>query len=205
MIYLWRIFLILSCFFSIKPGFASPLQTSTEEIMVAGVKAIHKHNILICDLRQPGLFSIVADTSKCATPEFSQFDFWIGDWALSWNDTLHGINKITKTLDGCVIHENFSDPNSKFFGQSFSVYDPLKNQWQQTWVDNHGYYMTFTGGMINQEMILSRSILTKDGKELHQRMVFYNISKDALDWSWQSSTDGGQNWKQNWLIHYQRK
>ena len=63
--------------------------------------------------------------------------------------------------------------------------------------------MVFTGGMENEKMILSRKI-TRHEKEIVQRMVFYNISKDEFDWNWESSEDNGENWKLNWKIHYSR-
>jgi hypothetical protein len=41
--------------------------------------------------------------------------------------------------------------------------------------------------------------------KLISRMVYYNIKSNSFDWSWEASTDGGKLWKQNWLIHYERK
>ena len=64
--------------------------------------------------------------------------------------------------------------------------------------------MVFTGGMENNKMILSRKIRRND-KELIQRMVFYNISKDEFDWNWESSEDSGKTWKLNWKLIYSRK
>jgi hypothetical protein len=37
------------------------------------------------------------------------------------------------------------------------------------------------------------------------RMVYHNIQKDAFDWDWEASSDGGKTWKNNWHIHYDRK
>jgi hypothetical protein len=86
-------------------------------------------------------------------------------------------------------------------GKSFSVYNPAEKIWQQTWVDDQGGYLVFTGGMESNKMILSRKI-SRDDKELIQRMVFYNISKDDFYWNWESSEDSGVTWKLNWKIHY---
>lgn len=63
--------------------------------------------------------------------------------------------------------------------------------------------MVFTGGMSEDKMILSRKITSQE-KELIQRMVFYNISKNELVWNWESSDDNGETWKLNWKIHYTR-
>ena len=146
----------------------------------------------------------------CSAPEASQFDFWVGEWVATWNDTSHGTNSISKIMSGCTIHENFSDPGLGYLGQSWSVYNSNYKQWQQTWVDNQGGYIALTGGKAGDSMILitaERAVparISPTGK-LINRMVFYNIKKDSFHWSWQASTDGGASWKTNWLIHYKRK
>ena len=43
----------------------------------------------------------------CSTPEFHQFDFWLGQWNLAWPDSGKGTNTVTTALDDCVIEENF--------------------------------------------------------------------------------------------------
>jgi len=63
------------------------------------------------------------------------FDFWIGEWDLTWTNAEgkidKGTNHITKILDGKVIQENFSDAAGKFKGTSISVYDRRKKTWHQ--------------------------------------------------------------------------
>ena len=146
----------------------------------------------------------------CSAPEASQFDFWIGEWDASWGDTLKGHNKIEKLYGNCTVHENFTDPKLNFLGQSWSVYNANYKIWQQTWVDNNGGYIHLTGGMKGDSMILAtdeRNVPVSNSAtgKLKNRMVYYNIKKDAFDWSWEASTDGGKTWKSNWLIHYKRK
>ncbi len=144
----------------------------------------------------------------CSSSEAHQFDFWIGEWKVEWQNTdstkAEGTNVVTSILGSCVIEENFSGkPGVDFMGKSFSVYNPAEKIWQQTWVDDQGGYMVFTGGMESNKMILSRKI-SRDDKELIQRMVFYNISKDDFYWNWDSSEDNGVTWKLNWKLHYTR-
>lgn len=142
----------------------------------------------------------------CSTPEASQFDFWIGDWELTWNDTSHGTNRVLKIMGGCTVNENFYDPSIKYSGSSWSVYSTRKKIWQQTWIDNTGGYISLTGKYENNEMTLTTgSQKLPDGKEIISRMVFFNISPQKFDWRWESTTDNGINWKTNWLIHYKRK
>jgi hypothetical protein len=146
--------------------------------------------------------------SKCDCDECHQFDFWIGEWKVQWDNSDgtpgEGQNIVNSILNGCVIEENFNgNPGVDFKGKSFSVYNNTQKIWQQTWVDDQGSYMVFTGGMEDDQMILSRKI-TRNKKELIQRMVFYNISKDEFDWNWESSKDDSKTWQLNWKLHYTR-
>jgi len=159
------------------------------------------------------LFSTVAFTqdenqpnSNCECEGCHQFDFWIGKWKAEWEDKEGNLNEgsniVNSILDGCVIEENFdANPSMDFRGKSFSVYN--HNTWEQTWVDNQGFYMLFSGGMKDNKMILSRKVETKDGP-LIQRMVFNNIKEDSFNWDWESSTDNSKSWKLNWKIKYTR-
>lgn len=35
-------------------------------------------------------------------------------------------------------------------------------------------------------------------------MVWYNISKNEIDWNWERSDDEGKTWAVKWKIHYTR-
>jgi hypothetical protein len=147
-----------------------------------------------------------SNQKPCTAAESSQFDFWVGDWDLTWNDTSHGSNKIYKIFDGCTVQENFYDPAKNYKGQSWSVYNPNSKMWQQTWVDNQGSYIALTGNYENGEMKLTtQPRKLQNGKEMISRMVYYNIKPNNFDWRWEASTDNGDTWKTNWLIHYKRK
>jgi hypothetical protein len=141
----------------------------------------------------------------CTAPEAKQFDFWIGQWDLTWADSLHGTNDVERVWGSCAVQENFRDPKTNFLGKSWSVYSVPRKQWQQTWIDNQGGYIALTGGMQGDSMVLTTpERLTPKGK-MASRMVYYNITASSFDWSWEASTDGGATWKPGWRIHYQRR
>lgn len=151
-----------------------------------------------------------AQTAKpCTAPEAAQFDFWVGDWNLTWSDTLHGTNHVEKLYGNCTVHENFEDPQLKYLGQSWSVYNTNYKLWQQTWVDNQGGYIALTGGRKGDSIVLSTAertvpVQVSPTGKLINRMVYYNIKTASFDWRWEGSTDGGVTWKPNWQIHYER-
>lgn len=132
----------------------------------------------------------------------SQFDFWLGEWNCTWTDDGKGTNRIERILDDKVIQENFEGDG--LHGISHSVWDPERELWCQTWVDNNGTYLDFTGSFRDGQMVLSRDAFAK-GQSFKQRMVWYNITEDEFDWNWERSDDGSKTWRVLWQIKYQRK
>ncbi|NAY92169.1 DUF1579 domain-containing protein [Muricauda sp. JGD-17] len=140
-------------------------------------------------------------------------DFWVGTWEVSWDESEgkkgKGINRIEKILDDKVVQEHFEIHEGKgkgFKGTSISVYQAAVNQWKQSWADSQGSFFCLTGKLTGEKKIFQTDIKeTADGKKNTQRMVFYNITRDALTWDWESSTDGGEAWTLNWRIDYKRK
>ena len=132
-------------------------------------------------------------------------DFWIGEWDLTWNDTVHGTNSIRLEMDGKVIAEHFDDPTNKYRGGSWSVYNAKTGIWNQTWVDTQGDYIALTGGPVEDRFELSTGPREVKGVMTTHRMVFSNILKDSFDWDWQQTTDEGKTWSSQWKIRYQRR
>jgi hypothetical protein len=165
--------------------------------------------VLAVALGGPGLHgqqaSSSSNSSLCAQAERRQFDFWIGEWDLRWEKDGRGTNIIRTTLDGCVITEEFDGaPSIPLRGSSVSTFSRQLGKWQQTWVDNQAGYLDFVGEFKDGRMVLQRKAML-EGKEIVQRMVWYNITKDKLDWNWERSEDAGKSWKVLWKIAYIRK
>lgn len=145
-----------------------------------------------------------ATSPPCSQPEASQFDFWLGEWELEWGEDGRGRNVISRALDDCVIVEDFDGtPAIGLRGRSVSVFDARSGQWRQTWVDNQGGYLDFSGAFSNSKMVLMRTAML-DGQQFLQRMVWYDISDDRLRWNWERSDDGGVSWEVLWEIRYTR-
>lgn len=132
----------------------------------------------------------------------TQFDFWLGAWDCTWGEDGKGSNRVLRIMDDKVIQENFSAPD--LLGMSVSVYDPERKVWCQTWVDNNGTYLDFTGCFEDSRMTLVRDAIVR-GEACKQRMVWYNIEPGQFDWNWERSDDGGQTWRVLWKIKYSRK
>ena len=137
------------------------------------------------------------------------FDFWIGDWELTWDkpdsSKGHGTNRIVKILDTKVIQENFEDPETGAKGMSLSLYSSQTKQWHQAWVDNQGGYYDFIGAINDGQPIFKTKVIIQGDKKIIQRMVFKDITKNKFTWDWEITEDNGKNWKLQWRIYYTRK
>jgi len=146
--------------------------------------------------------------------EASQFDFWIGDWDVSWGDGLRGTNRVRKVLGDRVIQEDFDgERDAQLRGLSVSVYGVAVGRWRQTWVDDSGMYLDFSGGWEatssdptepgpRMVLIHRREV---EGKPVLLRMVWNEIGPDSLVWRWQRSDDDGVTWATNWRLDYRRR
>jgi len=144
----------------------------------------------------------------CDTPDHRAFDFWIGDWDVHvrarqsatgpWGESV-GKQHVEAVLDGCAISESFTadGPGTPWAGRSYSAWHAPAKKWRQTWVDDQGSYLAFTGGVENGSMTLYGEPRTsKDpktaGKTIQMRMVFSKVTPTSLHWEWQQTLD---NWK----------
>jgi hypothetical protein len=163
--------------------------------------------LLLALLAAPAAIAQTLPSYGCDSPESKQLDFWVGDWELTYvsnGTTGKSRNRITKTLDGCAVMEEFSGaPGTKLDGRSYSTFDRLTRRWKQTWVDNTGSYLDFTGGLRDGQMSFTREAEATSGK-FHQRMIWQDVKRDSLKWLWQRSDDGGRTWATQWEIDYHR-
>jgi hypothetical protein len=157
------------------------------------------------------LFAQTPAQQPCQEPQQKQLDFWVGEWALTWPGQSgapqgHGSNSIKRVLDSCVVEESFSGEDSMHLrGRSVSIFDATSGTWKQTWVDNEGGYLDFSGGMKDGQMSFWREAKQANGSTSMQRMIWKNVTADSFDWSWENSKDGGKTWQVVWPIRYQRK
>lgn len=143
----------------------------------------------------------------CATEEYRQLDFWVGEWDAVWVDQegneQQGSNSITLQQGGCVIQENFNgNPGTPFTGLSISMYVSRLGYWKQSWMDSAGGYLDFTGGP--DEGGFHFTLVRATDEAPYMRMIFRNIADDSFDWHWQQSEDEGETWGDQWVINYTR-
>ena len=124
------------------------------------------------------------------------FDVWLGRWTCT--DAAEGsvgTNTVSRVLGGQVIEETFHITDASgtaLNGRSFTVLDPVRG-WCQTWVDDQGSYLDFTGGLGPEGMVLARP---------GQRMVFRDVTSTGFTWDWEKRD--GDVWQLAWRLLYSR-
>lgn len=95
-----------------------------------------------------------APAPACDSPEFHQFDFWIGRWDVIETRTGKpaGRSLVEQMYQGCALRENWSEAG--FSGGSLNHYVPGEKQWRQTWTDSAGAWREFTGRLRDGRMVL---------------------------------------------------
>ena len=176
---------------------------------ISNVKKLFPVMILLGGLVFPMLIYGQTESEKLSPEEY--FDFWVGDWDLTWeapDGTIEkGSNKVEKILNGMVILENFKALTGRFKGyegKSFSVLRKQSGTWRQTWVDSNQGYIDLSGALDGNKRIFQTESPGPGGKMMKKRMVYYDITNDGFTWDWETSIDDGKTWKLQWRIHYKR-
>src|SRR4029077_20128528 len=104
--------------------------------------------------------SAAADTlssTPCSAIEYRQLDYWIGDWDTFDSEALNGPSiahaVITPLVDGCALHERYEQSDG-LVGDSILSFDPVRRQWQQTWLTNRGSIMVLWGELRDAALVL---------------------------------------------------
>jgi hypothetical protein len=133
-----------------------------------------------------------------------EFDFWLGEWDARWEGG-RGSNTVTSELDGSVVLERFDGrPGTTLRGLSVSVFDRERDCWRQTWVDSHGGYLDFTGGVGDDGVMELRHEKLEDGIVVAFRMRFTEVKSESFVWLWERGAAEGA-WTEQWRIQYTRR
>lgn len=122
----------------------------------------------------------------CATKEYKQFDFWLGNWNVyDTKDNLIGKNRIVKMPNACAIQENWESKTGPSLGTSYNYYNAKNKTWNQVWIDNGGGSLVLKGNRIKNKMIL------KSGLSTNKNGTFYN----KVTWTKKANGNVEQVWE----------
>jgi hypothetical protein len=137
-----------------------------------------------------------AISPKCTAAEYRQLDFWIGDWDTFESDAPGGPSiaraRVEPIAQACAIHELYEQADG-LIGDSILSYDPVRKQWQQTWVTNRGALMVLWGSFKDGALVLEGETHRQDGTSVMQRITWKAEDKGVRE-SAVMSKDGGKTW-----------
>src|SRR5579872_4514247 len=145
----------------------------------------------------PAQVSAAPAIANCPAPEYHQLDFWLGDWdtqdADSKDTTSVARTHVDPIAAGCAVHELYEQTDG-LIGDSILSYDPVRKQWQQTWVTNRGSIMAIYANFKDGTLFLEGEMHLRDGKMIQQRITWKAEGKGVRE-SAVLSKDGGKTWE----------
>jgi hypothetical protein len=141
----------------------------------------------------------------CTSAEYSQFDFWVGEWRVTdEKGEFQGSNSIKKILDGCALEESWTGAKG-MRGQSFNIYAKGRKSWHQTWVDTNGMLLTLDGVLVDGKMVLVGETPGREGnKPSTHEISWEKLADGRVRQAWRMSRDGGSTWQQVFVGIYTR-
>jgi hypothetical protein len=134
--------------------------------------------------------------AACTAPEFHQFDFWVGRWAVYGPKGKQVANSLIEKVYGCGVRENWMPFNNQG-GGSLSIYVPAEKRWEQFWIDSGGSRVTFTGGWNGSAMVIQG----KWGGPV-VRMTYSRNADGSVRQFGEQSTDEGKSWQPSFDFTY---
>jgi len=148
----------------------------------------------------PAVAGAAAETpssTRCSAVEYRQLDFWIGDWDTFEMEDPNGASiahaQVRPIVDGCALHESYEQSDG-LVGDSILSFDPVRRQWQQTWITNRGSNMVLWGELRDSALVLEGEVHLHDGATVRQRIT-WRTQGDAVQETAVLSRDGGRSWE----------
>jgi hypothetical protein len=139
-----------------------------------------------------GSLACVAAHAACENSAYRQFDFWIGEWEVHTPEgKLAGTNRITREYEGCVLHERYTTARG-YSGESLNTYEPGRQVWHQTWVDNEGTLLLLEGKLVDGRMRLEGENVDGAGKVIRHRITWTPNPDGTVRQFWETTDANGQ-------------
>jgi hypothetical protein len=151
-------------------------------------------------------FALGADSPACSANEKSrQFDFWVGDWAITYPGAPGGsVSTVFLMLDQCMLVESW-DGGRGHSGKNFFAYSVDDQTWHGMFADNKGRVHVFEGTVEPGAAEFHGPSRSADGTAALNRIRVVRINADQVEQSWEKSTDNGRTWKTEFRGEYRRK
>ena len=160
--------------------------------------------LIICAAAPPALWAQGVPAPCESLPAYRQFDFWVGEWEVTAQGRKVADSSIQRLVGGCVIFENYSQPDG-YQGKSFNFFDAHLGKWRQTWVDAAGNVSEFVGEYRDGAMRYEGETHRQGGAKVLRRMTVSPLDPNRVRQYSEHSTDGGKTWAVAYDFVYRRK
>jgi hypothetical protein len=151
-------------------------------------------------------FAYSADAPPCsANPQSRQFDFWLGNWAITYLGAPGGsVSTVSLMLDQCMLVESWNGGKGHS-GQNWFAYSADDHAWHGMFADNQGRVHVFEGTVEPGVAEFRGPSRAADGTLALNRIRVVRVNADQVEQSWEKSTDQGRTWKTEFRGEYHRK
>ncbi len=101
-----------------------------------------------------------------------------------------------------MILEEYQAPSASFSGVSMNFYDRSAGSWRQTWIDNTGAAIYFTGGLLREGVMRMED---RSQPAYLKRATWSRLEDGRVHQHGERSTDGGKTWFTAFNGYYQEK
>ena len=147
-----------------------------------------------------------ADPASCsASPERQQFDYWLGDWTITYPGAPGGsTSKVYLTLDKCVLVESW-DGGQGHKGENVFAYSSDDGSWHGMFADNQGRVHVFEGKVMPGAAEFYGPSRSSSGATVLNRIRVARVTADKVMQTWEKSIDNGGTWTVEFQGEYSRK
>jgi hypothetical protein len=134
----------------------------------------------------------VESIKSCTSPEYRQFDFWIGEWEVrDPAGQFVGTSSITREYNGCLLVEHWQ---GRIAGTSQNFYHQGDGKWHQNWIDGQANGpLWLVGGLDESGSMVMTDV---DPKTMPRNRITWTPGPDgSVRQHWQQSQDGGDTWE----------
>ena len=135
--------------------------------------------------------SAQAQQPNCTTPEFRQFDFWLGEWEMRdrASGTVLGRAKVEKLSNGCMMREEWISSGGAS-GSNLSSYHAPEKGWQMASAFANAPLLISQGQFSNGQLVF-----VGQAQQWMVRIVWAATDDPSrVKQTWENSSDGGKTW-----------
>lgn len=146
------------------------------------------------------LLGVLLAATCATTPDARQLDYWLGAWRVGGS----GTSTVSLSLDQCVVTEQW-DTGTGLKGENVFAYSTDDKQWHGLYVDNQGRVHVLTGTVTSGVATFAGPSFGTDAKPVLNRITIARHGANAVEQTWEKSSDNGATWKTEFTGAYARR